>query len=127
MLKMNFDDQSAATSQKKLCKKFGAECDPAAVGSKLGISLNVRESILPTNGVRHPPTEDTNGWYIWAGETLSSADDFFQPLHIEHISNWCPSIVKFLALPASWRFLVAGEYEDAWFDQALLQLEAKKS
>ena len=111
----------------QVCKKYGAKFAPAAIGSKLGVALNVRAGISPINGFRHPLTEATNGWYIWAGETLSSADDFFQPLHIEHISNWCPSIVKFLALPAGWRFLTAGEYEDVWFDETLLQIDATKN
>jgi hypothetical protein len=122
---MGFGSKSATESQMQVCKKYGARFDPAALGSKLGIAFNVRESILPLNGLRHFSTEETNGWYIWAGETLLSTDDFFQPMHIEHISNWCPSIVKFLALPAGWRFLVAVEYEDVWFDETLLQQDAK--
>lgn len=44
---------------------------------KVGISLNVREKMTPLNGFRHPPTNDTTGWYIWVGEELSDDPDFF--------------------------------------------------
>jgi hypothetical protein len=115
-------DALVVGAQMQICGRYEAKFDPATPNSKLGIALNVHEGLSPINGLRHPPINDTNGWYIWAGETLSTANDFFQPLHIEHIANWCPQIVKFLALPPGWRFLIAGDYEDVWFDKSLLQL-----
>jgi hypothetical protein len=64
---------------------------------------------------------DTSGWYIWAGEGSPSSDpDFFVPLHLEHLSEWRPEILKFLGLPPGWRFLTAGKYEDVWYDATLL-------
>ena len=87
---------------------------------KVGIALNVREGITPINGLRHPPEGDTTGWYIYAGEELSDDPDFFKPLHVEHLDKWCPQIKKYLGLPAGRRFLVAGDYEDVWFDESLL-------
>lgn len=106
--------------QQQLCKKFGAPFEPCSSGSKLGISQNVREGVQPVNGLRHPATGDTCGWYIWAGDQLSEADDFFVPLHLVHLQEWCPQVQKFLALPAGWRFLIADNYEDVWFDPNLL-------
>ena len=38
----------------------------------------------------------------------------------EHLVEWCPQILKFLGLPPGWRFLIAGDYEDAGFDKSLL-------
>jgi hypothetical protein len=87
---------------------------------KVGISSNVCAGILPLNGLRHSPTGDTTGWYIWAGEELSSAPDFFKPLHAAHLPEWCPAVQKYLGLPPGWRFLLAREYEDVWFDPTLL-------
>lgn len=92
----------------------------APLGLKIGISRNVLDGLLPINGLRHPPAGDTTGWYIWAGKELSPDPDFFVPLHVEHLPDWCPEAVRFLGLPPGWRFLVAGEYEDAWEDPALL-------
>lgn len=106
--------------QKAICEKYGTEFSPPKLQNKLGISLNVRNGVTPLNGMRHAPKDGTSGWYIWAGEEFSEATDFFQPLHHSHVDNWCPEISRYLALPAGWRFLVAGDYEDIWFDESLL-------
>lgn len=107
--------------QKRICAKYGADFVPASEGLKLGISLNVREGMLPINGVRCPVEGDTTGWYIWAGEVLSEDVDFFRPLHVSHVEQWCPQVLKYLGLPPGWRFLCAGDYEDVWFDPGSLR------
>lgn len=56
---------------------------------------------------------------IYGGEH-SSADDFYQALHVAHISQYCPEIVPYLALPPGWRVLLAPGHEDVWFDDAQL-------
>jgi hypothetical protein len=106
--------------QQETCARFGAECDPVQDGLKVGIAANVQGTSQHINGLRHPPEGDTTGWYTWAGDVLSDAEDFFLPLHIAHLEEWCPQILKYLALPAGWRFLVARDYEDVWFDASLL-------
>lgn len=106
--------------QRDICRKYGVDFCPSSPSSKVGVSLNVRDQLIPINGLRHPPEGDTTGWYIWSGEELSEADDFFAPLHVAHLDVWCPQIMKFLALPPGWRFLVAGDYEDVWFDESIL-------
>ena len=108
--------------QKDVCVQYGAEFTAAPGDSKLGISLNVRDGVVPLNGLRHPPVGDTCGWYVYAGEELSDAPDFFKPLHISHLEDWCPQIVKYLGLPPGWRFLVAGDHEDVWYDGSLLKV-----
>lgn len=108
--------------QKDICKKQGAEFLSSPEDLKVGIAMNVREGIVPINGLRHPPEGDTTGWYIYAGEELSTAHDFFKPLHVEHLDEWCPQIKKYLGLPPGWRFLIAGDYEDVWFDESLLEV-----
>jgi hypothetical protein len=71
--------------------------------------------------LRHRPVGDTNGWYIWAGAELSQDPDFFIPLHVEHLEEWCPEVLPFLALPPGSRFLLADGYEDVWHDAELLR------
>jgi len=110
-----------AVAQHETCEKYGAEFCPARPSEKLGIADNVRGSVLPINGLRHPPVGDTSGWYVWAGEELSADTDFFKPLHIEHLEEWCPRVQKYLGLAPGWRFLIADEYEDVWFDPELLK------
>ena len=108
-------------SQRAVCKKYGATHVPAPADLKVGIARNVQEGLLPVNGLRMQPEGDTTGWYIWAGAEISRDPDFFVPLHAKHLKDWRPEVIKFLGLPPGWRFLIAGDYEDVWEDQALLR------
>ena len=93
-------------------------CKPV-FGSKLGIALKTIGK-EPINGLRHKEENGTNGWYIWCGEKLSNDPDFFSPLHVEHIAEYLPLIIEYLALPPGYRFLTDGiNYEDVWFDGEL--------
>lgn len=111
-----------ARSQMDTCQKYGAKYVPLDPTLKLGISDNFFSGELPLNGLRHPPERNTCGWYLWAGEELSHSPDFFKPMHVVHLFERCPEIIRFLGLPAGWRFLVANTYEDVWFDAELLNL-----
>jgi hypothetical protein len=106
--------------QEDVCRRYGAEPMAASADRKLGIAENVRQGVRPLNGLRHPPEGDTTGWYIWGGESLSNDPNFFVPLHVGHLDEWCPEVKKFLALPPGWRFLKNGDIEDVWFDATLL-------
>ena len=106
--------------QRAVCLRVGVSPVPVNATAKIGIARNVREGVLPINGLRHSPVGDTSGWYIWAGREMSSDPDFFVPIHAAHLRDWCPQLVKFLALPPGYRFLVADNYEDVWQDLALL-------
>ena len=110
-----------SASQLEICRKFAVECAPLNFDLKLGISDNFFSGELPLNGLRHPPEGDACGWYLWAGETLSDAPDFFKPLHVSHLVDRRTEIIRYLGLPPGWRFLVGDDYEDVWFDAALLE------
>ena len=99
----------------------GVASSPPLLGEKLGVALNVRDGLWPVNGLRHHPAADTCGWYIWAGEDLRADNDFFKPVHLEHLEEWCPAALPFLGLPPGWRFLIAPGQQDVWFDPALLE------
>jgi len=114
---MNSSDQ-----QKIICEQYGSLFHESPASFKVGISLNVKKGIWPINGFRHPITGDTTGWYIWAGEEFSTDPNFFVPLHIEHLEEWCPIIMKYLGLAPGWRFLLAPGYEDVWEDSRLLEV-----
>jgi len=112
-------------SQLEVCNKYGASFLEAPSYLKIGISYNVKDrKLFPVNGLRHMPTGDTTGWYIWAGEEFSEDVDFFVPLHVEHLKEWRPEILKFLGLPSGYRFLIGkDDYEDVWYDDTLLEIE----
>ena len=105
-----------------VCARHGVEPDPAPLESRLGIALHTLH-LEPLNGLRHPAASGTCGWYLWGGDTLSPADDFFASLCVAHLADRCPRALKYLALPPGWRFLDAPDYEDVWYDAALLDID----
>ncbi len=107
--------------QRLICSRFGAQFQESPDYLKIGASSNIGDHIYPINGLRHRAQGDTTGWYIWAGE-YSTAPDFFEPIHIEHLKQLCPQVMKYLGLAAGWRFLVAPGYEDVWQDTTILHI-----
>ena len=107
-----------------ICRRFGAEVVDCPNELKVGISRNIRQGVLPINGVRIQPDGDTAGWYIWAGE-WSDDPEFFVPLHVGHLPDWCPTSIPYLLLPPGWRFQVAPNHEDVWFDSEVLIVKEK--
>lgn len=111
------------SSQAEMCARFVVAPVPTAPDTKVGISRAALEGGMPVNGLRHPPKGDASGWYIWAGEGgPGQAEHFFVPLHVDHLAGGCPLVLPYLALPPGWRFLVAPDYEDVWFDETLLRV-----
>ncbi|WP_110057607.1 hypothetical protein [Chitinophaga sp. S165] len=108
--------------QVNICEKYGAEFVEAPYFLLVGITKNVEtRDLYPINGLRHPPEGETTGWYIWAGEEFSEDPDWFRPMHVAHLSDLKPEVLKYLALPPGYRFLIGENgYEDVWFDGKLL-------
>ncbi|WP_254053181.1 hypothetical protein [Shewanella sp. WE21] len=103
-----------------ICAWAGVEPQKPGAGTKLGIALGTLGCGL-INGLRHMPKNGTNGWYIWCGESMSQEDEFFSPLHVEHIQEYLPEVKKYLDLPPGYRFLIDdNNYEDIWFEAELL-------
>jgi hypothetical protein len=108
--------------QQEMCRAYGVPWVEAPEHLKVGLARNVLAGLQPLNGLRHPPEGDSTGWYVWAGEDLSRAPDFFEPVHVLHLAETCPSILRFLGLPSGWRFLTEGDYVDVWQDAGLLEI-----
>lgn len=106
--------------QRDVCHRFGAGFVDCDLNLKLGVSSGVRSGQTPVHGLRVEPVNATSGWYIWVG-ALSDDPDFFLPLHGAHLPDWCPVVMPYLALPPGWRFLLAPDHEDVWFDPTLLR------
>ena len=113
--------ESSTDAQRELCERVGAVPARPNADQKVGIALDTLH-LEPLNGLRHPAEGDTSGWYIWGGTERSQAPDFFQALHVAHLSERCPRALKYLALPPGWRFLDTPGQEDVWSDSALLDL-----
>ena len=106
-------------AQRLLCTRYEATFTASPETTNSGFALGT-QGLLPINGLRHPAASGTTGWYLWCGETLSDAPDFFQPVHTLHIYEQYPEISELLGLPPGYRFLKSTEYLDIWFDANLL-------
>jgi hypothetical protein len=108
--------------EKTVCKWEGIAPQNPLAGSKLGLAVTTLGK-MPINGLRLKEENGTNGWYIWCGSEMSKADDFFSPLHIEHVESYLPQIKGYLELPPGYRFLIDNNnYEDVWFDPDLINI-----
>jgi hypothetical protein len=117
---MNDGPDQADAEQLSICDRFGVRPFSSPRNSELGIARNARENVVPLNGLRHPPESDNCRWYILAGVTLRPDPDFFVPLHVEHLYEWCPEAVPYLGLPPGCCFLLSPDVEDVWEDRTLL-------
>lgn len=115
---------STKSEQQAICQKYGSEFISCSKKALSGISANITSGKMPLNGLRHPMTESSTGWYIWAGDEMSQESDFFQPQHINHIISVVPEIEKYLCLAPGWRFLIdpTQDYVDVWYDESLLDV-----
>lgn len=108
--------------QKSVCQKFGAEFLSSDELLRVGISRDFDPRHFPINGLRHPPEGDTVGWYIWSSEKFPEEPDGFVPLCVKHLHDGYPKIATYLGLAPGWRFLIAPDYEDVWYDANLLNI-----
>ncbi len=117
---MNQSPAEVEAAQREVCVRYEVKPVPAPASLKVGIARNVREGLLPINGLRHQPEDDTTGWYVWAGGEASQDPEFFVPVHVEHLTEWFPDVIPYLQLPPGYRFRIAPGHEDVWRDPALL-------
>jgi hypothetical protein len=112
----------ATDEQIETCQRYGSRVATPSPELKLGIALHTLHE-RPLNALRHARDGDTCGWYIWGGEHLSDAPDFFRPLHVAHVAEHCPLLLPYLALAPGWRVLLAPPQKDVWYDESLLNSE----
>ncbi len=106
--------------ERSVCEWMGVAPLPPLLGSKLGVAMSTL-GMMPINGLRHAPTDQTNGWFVWCCTELMEAPDFFSPLHVDHVADFFPLVAEYLDLPPGHRFLIDGnDFEDVWFDPSLL-------
>lgn len=101
--------------------RYDAGRSPVLPDEMVGVARDVATGILPINGLRHRPAGRSCGWCIGAGNDFSSAAYYFEPRHVEHLGPVGRWVRPYLELPPGWRFLIAPDYEDVWFDARLLR------
>lgn len=108
-------------AQRALCEQYGAKLAVTTDHDKIGFAAST-SGLRPINGLRHPVTPGTSGWYVWCGESFSEAADFFEPQHAKHVYGRMPYIGHLLGLPPGFRFLWTEQHLDVWFDENLLKV-----
>lgn len=118
---INNQEINTEIDQNLLCQKYSAPFQLADLNHKIGISDEVLLGKVPIHGLRHPAEGETTGWYLWAGDFRDDID-FFKPVHLHHLYELKPEIIKFFGLAAGWRFMYDENHEDVWYDENLLSV-----
>jgi hypothetical protein len=110
--------------QKALCDKLTIDWVPVDLGSLIAFNDSLLSPTNPINGLRHPGHGNMVGWYLWSGGEIPQHDaEFFKPLHVEHLLEARPIVLKYLGLPPGWWFQIDDDgYEDLWYDKSLLEI-----
>jgi len=108
-------------TQRSVCNRFSAAFVSTSPDDKIGFARSTMQG-QPINGLRHPKTLGTSGWYIWCGESFLESADFFEPQHARHFYEDVPHVSHLLGLAPGYRFLMAGDYLDVWYDEKLLDV-----
>ena len=118
--------EEAQEQQRLLCRQEGCIYHPSESDSILGLAIATIGK-LPVTGLRRMPLVDANGWHVWCGDHPLAYDDFlrlpqnfFSHITPRELIAHCPEAVKFLGLPPGYRFLVAGDHIDIWYDGDIL-------
>ncbi|MFJ2087384.1 hypothetical protein ACIOBK_33000 [Micromonospora chokoriensis] len=110
-------------AQRDVCRRFAVVPSPPTQQTMIGVALSRPRELEPLNALRHPISGNSNGWFVWRGPEIPQDDDgFFAPIHIEHLDEYAPELEPYLALPPGWGVVLAPDYEDVWYDEALLDV-----
>lgn len=116
-------DSSVSDVQRDMCRRFAVEPAPPEQRTMVGLALSRPRHLEPLNALRHPIAANSNGWFVWRGAAIPQEDDnFFAPLHVEHLDEHAPELGPYLALPPGWGVVLAPGYEDVWYDETLLDI-----
>jgi hypothetical protein len=93
--------------QQDVCKRLNLKWTPVDKVLMVAINTSLFTDARPINGLRHPRQKNIDGWYVWSGgEIPKDIDDFFNPIHPEHLIEKRPIILKYLGLPYGYRFQI---------------------
>ena len=88
----------------------------------LGLAMETLRT-MPLNGMRYLSNDGASGWYIWGGEKIQQAANFFTPIQVRSLSDYVANLEPFLDLPAGFRFQTNNRgHQKVWFDGSLLDV-----
>ena len=103
--------------QQAICDHNQSAFCPISPDDMVAVALKTLGN-SPIYGVRvyKANPSDNVEWFFYCGE-FSEADDFYKPLHAQHLSEYLPMVEKYLALAPGYRFIIdADGYEDVWLE-----------
>ena len=100
--------------QEEICKKYGSKFEPINPQEMIAVAID-SVGKMPINGIRHfLKGNEKISWFLYCGE-FSEKIDFFKPMHAEHLKDFLPEAIPFLALEKGFRFIIDDSgYEDVW-------------
>jgi hypothetical protein len=116
-------DDDLTRLQRAVCRRYGASFVEANGQVAVGVAKDSRTGLFPIQGFRRRVEGESSGWHIWAGEVMSDAADFFRPISIIYLDEWCAGLKQYLALAPGWRFRIDRNGEHVWEDRSLLGIE----
>ena len=98
--------------QREMCARYGLPDTP--VEDTVALATGTLGQ-MPIYGTRVEPGDGDNiSWFFHCGK-YSDADNFYQPVHTEHLPQMLPFVVKYLRLSPGTHFIIDDRgYEDVW-------------
>ncbi|WP_251962128.1 hypothetical protein [Pseudomonas sp. Marseille-Q5299] len=102
-------------AQHEVCRKLAATYTPPRFEQLVVVSAGVLEGEA-TEGVRYPSPDHMSGWWL-STDRYDGNLESLQTLHLQHVVNKRPDLVKYLALPFGYRFY--GPTDQYWQDEKI--------
>lgn len=99
------------------CYKQNASPIFPTFGQNIVVSKGVYEG-LPVEAVRYPSPSHMCGWWLVTDEYDDDVKSLMN-VHYYHVAFKRPDILKYLALPFAYRFVVDAYKFEAWFDEKI--------
>lgn len=118
------ENSKLLSEQIEICKKYKSLFALPNNNLMVGVSKDLFSGKVPINGLRHQPEGQGSGWFFWVGGEIPQDDpEYFQPLHVLHLEEKLPQVLKYLALEPGFRIQIDYKgHEDVWEDKNLLNI-----
>lgn len=105
-------------NQINLCHKYEEYAQFPQFNQMIVISKGVYEG-LDVEAVKYLPEGNMSGWWITT-ELYDDNIDSLMVVHYYHLAFSRPDLLKYLALPAGYRFFIEGENVEIYLDEKVL-------
>lgn len=98
---------------KEICEKYNSVYKPLKENAEIALAVSTLGK-MPIYASRLESDENGIEWYVYCGEH-SNAEDFYEPISVDSLSEDLPIIIPYLSLDTGFNFIVDDKgYEDIW-------------